>query len=171
MSSPGSTSAEFECLLELHKGILYKVARAYCRNASDLEDLAQEIIAQLWRSFPAFDPRTAKFSTWLYRVALNVSISFYRRERIRNHEPLEETQPELLQMTSAVSDEVRMLYDWIGKLDEANKALVLLYLDGQSYQEISAILGISETNIATRLSRLRDAMKQDLTGGSINANR
>lgn len=171
VSSRGSASAEFESLLELHKGILYKVVRAYCHNPSDFDDLAQEIIVQLWRSFPAFDPETARFSTWVYRVALNVSVSFYRRERLRAHEPLSETRSGLLQMIAPLSDELRMIYDWIGKLDEVNKALVLLHLDGQSYQEIASILGISETNIATRLSRLRAAMKLDLTGGATNATR
>ncbi len=72
----------FQTLVEEHKKILYKVCHSYCRNPGDRDDLAQEIIVQLWRSFGAFDERV-RFSTWMYRIALNVAISFYRRESVR----------------------------------------------------------------------------------------
>lgn len=152
---------QFEHLLELHKPILYKVSRTYAPAATD--DLAQEIAIQLWRSFPSFDPARAKFSTWMYRIALNVAISFQRRERIRAHQPLGEglltLQPE------PSNDELRMLHDWIARLERpVDKALVLLFLDGESHRAIADILGLSETNVATKLARLKETMRKDLTG-------
>ena len=148
-------------LVEGHKKILYKVCHSYCRNPGDRDDLAQEIIVQLWRSFRAFDER-ARFSTWMYRIALNVAISFYRRESVRTRyvAPGSEHLLEAVDQTANRSEEVQVLYQWIEGLDPLHKALVILYLDGNSYQEIADILGISETNVATKISRLKQAMRQ-----------
>ena len=151
----------FQSLVEEHKKILYKVCRSYCRNPADRDDLAQEIIVQLWRSFGAFDQRV-RFSTWMYRIALNVAISFYRRESVRKKHllPGSEHLLEAIDEAGTRSEEVDLLYQWIGELDPLNKALVILYLDGNSYQECADVLGISETNVATKISRLKQAMKQ-----------
>jgi RNA polymerase sigma factor (sigma-70 family) len=152
----------FQALVEEHRKILYKVCHSYCRNPVDRDDLAQEIIVQLWRSFGGFDHRV-RFSTWMYRIALNVAISFYRHEKVRTRHVLSGADERLLEAideTSNQPEEVQLLYQWIGELDPLNKALVLLYLDGNSYQEIADILGISETNVATKISRLKQAMRQ-----------
>jgi RNA polymerase sigma-70 factor (ECF subfamily) len=151
----------FQNLLEEHKKILYKVCHSYCRNPGDRDDLAQEIIVQLWRSFRAFDER-ARFSTWMYRIALNVAISFYRRESVRTRHvvPGSEHLLEAIDETGGRSEEVELLYQWIEELDPLNKALVILYLDGNSYEETADILGISESNVATKISRLKQAMRQ-----------
>ncbi len=151
----------FQNLIEEHKKILYKVCHSYCRNPDDRDDLAQEIIVQLWRSFHVFDERL-RFSTWMYRIALNVAISFYRREQVRARHliPGSEHLLEALDETGGRSEEVEVLYQWIGELDPFNKALLILYLDGNSYQEIADILGIRETNVATKISRLKQAMRQ-----------
>jgi RNA polymerase sigma-70 factor (ECF subfamily) len=156
-----SDQESFRELLDRHKGILYKVSHAYCRNPGDREDLAQEILVQLWRSFPQFDGR-CRFSTWMYRIALNVAISSYRRETTRaryvvadNERVLEAVNPD------SKPEDVQLLYRFIERLDELNKALALLYLDGNSYQEIAAVLGITETNAATKINRLKSAMKQE----------
>src|ERR1700722_1041283 len=77
----------FQTVVDQHKKILYKVCNSYCRNRDDRDDLAQEIVVQLWKSFNSFDGRV-RFSTWMYRVALNVAISFYRRERTRTQHAL-----------------------------------------------------------------------------------
>jgi RNA polymerase sigma factor (sigma-70 family) len=148
-------------LVEDHKKILYKVCRSYCRNPGDRDDLGQEIIVQLWRSFRAFDER-AGFSTWMYRIALNVAISFYRRESVRTRHvlPGSEHLLEAIDDTGSLSEEVQMLYRWIEELHPLNKALVILYLDGNSYQEIAEVLGISETNVATKISRLKQTMRE-----------
>jgi RNA polymerase sigma factor (sigma-70 family) len=152
----------FQNLLEEHKKILYKVCHSYCRNPGDRDDLAQEILVQLWRSFRAFDERL-RFSTWMYRIALNVAISFYRRESVRTRHvvPGSEHLLEAIEETGNRPEEVQMLYQWIEDLDPLNKALAILYLDGNNYQEIADILGISQTNVATKISRLKQTLRQE----------
>ena len=152
----------FQNLMEEHKKILYKVCHSYCKNPGDRDDLAQEIIVQLWRSFRAFDQRV-RFSTWMYRIALNVAISFYRRESVRTRHvvPGSDHLLEAIDETANRSEEVQVLYEWIEGLGPLNKALVILYLDGNNYQEIADVLGISPTNVATKISRLKETLRQD----------
>jgi len=152
----------FQNLMEEHKKILYKVCHSYCKNPGDRDDLAQEIIVQLWRSFRAFDQRV-RFSTWMYRIALNVAISFYRRESVRTRHvvPGSEHLLEAIDETANRSEEVQVLYEWIEGLGPLNKALVILYLDGNNYQEIADVLGISPTNVATKISRLKETLRQE----------
>jgi RNA polymerase sigma factor (sigma-70 family) len=152
----------FQNLIEDHKKILYKVCSSYCRNPGDRDDLAQEIVVQLWRSFSAFDERV-RFSTWMYRIALNVAISFYRRESVRSRHVVsgDERLLEAADESQSQSAEVQALYQWIERLDPLNKALALLYLDGNNYQEIAEVLGISETNAATKISRLKQTLRQE----------
>jgi RNA polymerase sigma-70 factor (ECF subfamily) len=162
--TPPALQENFQLLVDEHKKILYKVCNSYCRNHDDREDLAQEIIVHLWRSFGSFDARCL-FSTWMYRIALNVAISFYRRENTRARYVLSD-QERLLNAsdeTANQSAEMQSLYQFIERLDPLNKALVLLYLDGNSYQEIADVLGISETNAATKISRLKQTMRQEFS--------
>jgi len=148
--------------MEEHKKILYKVANSYCHNPDDRDDLAQEIIVQLWRSFRSFDGRV-RFSTWMYRIALNVAISFCRRENVRSRHlvPDNERLLDVAAEAPAESDDVQALYQWIERLDALHRALALLYLDGNSYHEIAEILGISETNAATKISRLKQTLRKE----------
>jgi len=164
MATPAS-QAKFQALLEEHKKILYKICNLYCKDRYSRDDLAQEIVLQLWRSFSKFDGRCL-FSTWMYRIALNVAISFYRSERTRTRHVISDDERLLDTMdeTESQPEEVRILYQFIEELDPFNKALILLYLDGNSYQEIASVLGITETNVATKISRLKNRMKQELTG-------
>ncbi len=152
--------------MEEHRKILYKICNSYCRNRDDREDLAQEIIIQLWLSFPKYDGRH-RFSTWMYRIALNVAISFYRREstRTRHVLPAGEHLLEHVAASTGESEELAVLHQFIDQLDPLNKALVLLYLDGNSYREIADIIGISETNVATKISRLKQTMKHETERG------
>jgi RNA polymerase sigma factor (sigma-70 family) len=150
----------FEEAVGRHKKILYKVCHAYCRDRSAQEDLAQEILFQLWRSFPTFDGR-CQFSTWMYRIALNVAISFERREGRRRRwivsdEALLDSAP-----SAAEPEEIRALYDFIAGLEPLPKALLLLYLDGYSHREIAATLGITETNVATKINRLKNQLREE----------
>ena len=158
---------KFQTLLDGHKKILYKVCNSYCRNRDDREDLAQEIVVQLWRSFSTFD-ESFRFSTWMYRIALNVAISFYRRESSRKRYVLSDDERVLnaVDETASQPAEIQDLYQFIEGLDPLNKALVLLYLDGDSYSEIADVLGISETNAATKISRLKQTMKQEFRGAA-----
>ncbi len=153
----------FQHLLEEHKKTLYKVCNSYCRDQHSRDDLAQEITIQLWRSFSKFDGR-CRFSTWMYRIALNVAISFYRKESIRTRHVISGEQHllETADETESQPEDVRRLYKLIDGLDALNKALILLYLDENSYREIADVLGITETNVATKISRLKQKMKQEL---------
>lgn len=151
--------------MEEHKRLLYKVCRTFGREPADRDDLAQEITAQLWRAFPSFDER-AVFSTWMYRVALNVAISYQRRERTRaryvisDDERLLEIADEREDMAPALA----AMFALIDRQEPLNKALLLLYLDGQSHRQIALVLGISEHNVATKLNRLKQAMRADAPG-------
>lgn len=124
---------------------------------------------QLWRSFGNFDGRV-RFSTWMYRIALNVAISFRRRERVRTRHLLSD-QERLLEISdetdlSGAFEKLNLLQRHMQGLDELNRALLLLYLDGNSYAEIASVLGISETNVATKINRLRKSLEQDPDGAN-----
>ncbi len=151
----------FQPLVEQHYGILHTVSHSYCRNWDDREDLTQEIIVQLWRSFPKFDGR-CRFSTWMYRIALNVAISFYRRENSRTRRLLSADDHvwDTVCQAPGRPEDLALLHHRIHQFDPLNKALALLYLDGNSYAEIAKVLGISETNVATKISRLKEALKR-----------
>jgi RNA polymerase sigma-70 factor (ECF subfamily) len=162
MSGPAAND-EFSALLNEHKGIVCKIAHAYARDPEDWKDLSQEIILQLWKSYPRFDPRF-KFSTWMYRVALNVAISNYRRARRRTSSvvSIEEIllEPAAQPEPAGLDRQVAELYRVIGQLDELNRALMLLYLDDTSHRDIAKILGISETNVSTKINRLKLKIKE-----------
>jgi RNA polymerase sigma factor (sigma-70 family) len=158
-----ATAEQFEALIEQHKKILCKVCNSYCHNRDDREDLAQEIVVQIWRSLPLFDERS-RFSTWMYRIALNVAISFWRQEEVRTRHVLsiDEQILNAIDEPDGQQDDVRLLYSFIGTLDPLHKGLLLLYLDGHSYLEIGEVLGITETNVATKITRLKVKMRQEL---------
>lgn len=161
MTTTDSPQDRFEALLERHRKIVFKVANTYCRNAEDRRDLAQEISIQLWRAFPRYDDGRS-FSTWMYRIALNVAISFARSTgRREKHsvtldasapEPIDE-RPATNESTNESDDRVQILTRFIERLDDLNRALLLLYLEEHSYREIAEVLGISETNVATKINR------------------
>lgn len=166
--TPRTEQDRFLALLEEHRKILYKVANGYCRVPEDRQDLIQEIVVQLWLSFGRFDEKY-RFSTWMYRIALNVAISFYRSEsrRRRDTVPIDESRLEILAaepMPEAVSDDIRRLHQFISQLDELNRALIILYLDGNSYDTIAEILGITTTNVATKISRIKQKLRRDFDG-------
>lgn len=148
-------------LLDEHRGILFKVANTYCPRAEDRDDLVQEMSLQVWRSYPRFDGR-CKFSTWMYRIALNVAISFHRAERAHHH--LLSGDDHLRDLPASdhgpPPEDVQALRGFIEGLDGLNKALVLLYLDDHSHAEIAEILGITATNVATKISRIKERLRQ-----------
>lgn len=145
-----------------NKRIIYKICNSYCNNKNDREDLAQEIIYQLIKSYHSFKPEY-KFSTWMYRVALNVAISFYRKTKTGNivefvdeHSDKEDDNHHSVQL----ENNIVILHQFINELKELEKALLILYLEKKSYKEISEILGITETNVATKISRIKETLKQ-----------
>jgi RNA polymerase sigma factor (sigma-70 family) len=156
-------SDRFLAVLQTNKGIIYKIANSYCADAEDRKDLVQEIIVQLWKSFDSYSDQY-KYSTWMYRIALNVAISFYRKENRRQHvsQPLSDgiihfSDPAI---TNELDENIGFLQQFIAELKELDKALMLLYLDEKSYKEIAEIMGISETNVATKIGRIKTALKQ-----------
>jgi RNA polymerase sigma-70 factor (ECF subfamily) len=161
MTEP-NLQTDFQALVEEHKKILYKVSNSYSKDRESRDDLAQEILVQLWRSFGQFDGR-CRFSTWMYRIALNVAISFYRRESVRARYVISGDQHllEIAGESERAPEDVERLYRFIEALDPLNKALMLLYLDENSYREIADVLGITETNVATRIGRLKDKLRQE----------
>jgi RNA polymerase sigma-70 factor (ECF subfamily) len=152
----------FQSLIEEHRRIIFKVCFSYCRNPNDRDDLAQDMLVELWRAFPGYNP-AFRFSTWMYRIALNVAISFHRRESVRTRHIFPgEMAIEILPDQSSPAEEWQPVFDWIQRLDALNKALMLLYLDGNSYQEIAVVLGITETNVATKINRIKQSMRKEL---------
>ena len=158
-----SKKDKFLSLIEENKGIIYKVSNAYCRNVEDRRDLVQEIIVQLWKSFDKYDNKY-KISTWMYRISMNVSISFYRKNRHRKElsTGFEENIFELSEDEKDFETEknIGLLNQFISELKELDKALMILYLEGKSYQECAEILGISKTNVATKISRIKLKLKK-----------
>jgi RNA polymerase sigma-70 factor (ECF subfamily) len=153
----------FLSIIENHKGILYKIANSYCKDQEDRQDLIQEIIIQLWQSFENYNSQF-KRSTWIYRIALNTAISFYRKNKVRR---LKTTELSAILATSLKADEpfqdnpnLAILQVFIQELREIDKALILLYLDGLSQKEIAEIIGITPTNVGTKLSRIKKTLRQ-----------
>ncbi len=154
---------EFLKRVEEQQLIIYKICNSYCRNKYDRADLAQEITYQLWRSYNHFKG-DVKFSTWMYRVALNVAITFYRKTKtseavIQLTEPIIDPEDKK-EDGSELEKNINTLQQFINELKELDKALMILYLEEKSYGEIAEILGITETNVATRISRAKDKLKQ-----------
>ena len=158
---------QFIKTIDEHKKIIYKIVNSYCQNKEDRKDLEQEIIIQLWNSFDTYNSNY-KYSTWMYRIALNVAISFYRKEKkwsIKNEFYNEESIFRIEEDTSEEQTELnyhlKLLQEFIQNLNELNKAIMLLYLEERSYEEISEILGITKTNVATKISRIKLKLKKE----------
>ena len=156
----------FAALLDEHRKIVFKVANTYCRDTDDRADLAQEIAAQLWRAFPAYDPRRS-FSTWMYRIALNVAISSLRsqRQRVERSVALDESLHDIADdnlVDPVAEQQLRMLHGFIAELAPLDRALLLLYLEDRRQAEIADILGISESNVATKISRLKQRIRNHI---------
>jgi RNA polymerase sigma factor (sigma-70 family) len=147
-------------------GIIYKVANIYCKNHEDKKDLVQEIMTQLWSSFERYDD-SYKIGTWIYRVSLNVAISFYRKNLTleRHFLSLDENlgliySNEDENENEEKTEKLKILEEYIGELREFDKALMLLYLEKKNHREISDILGISTSNVSTKLARIKEEMKK-----------
>jgi RNA polymerase sigma-70 factor (ECF subfamily) len=166
VNASDSQQDRFQTLLDRHRGIVLKVAGTYCRLPEDRADLAQEIRAQLWRAFPGYD-ETRTFSTWMYRIALNVAISFARGhgERERRASSLDDAEDVLVhdaEPARETDDGIRVLYRCIDGLGALDRALLLLYLDERSQREIADVLGIGESNVATKIARLKQRIRNDM---------
>lgn len=153
----------FISVIRENQNLIFKICYSYCSNSEDRKDLQQEIIIQLWNSFKKFDGRV-KISTWIYRIALNTAISFYRKDSKYKEKtvPIDASiiSNSNIELDSEKDEKVTLLYKFIKQLNEIDKALILLYLEDNSYKAIAETLGISETNVATKISRIKKNLKE-----------
>lgn len=154
---------EFLQILEEYKKLIFKIASAYCRDAEERKDLVQEIIIQLWRALPDYNNNYAR-STWIYRIALNVSISNYRKEKTREKTHNEFVQQfDLVEGMDEVADQrLRHLYRLIEMLKPLDKALIILFLEGRKNKEIASIMGISASNVSSKIHRIKDQLSSNI---------
>ena len=160
MSMKEDLAREFSEQIHNHLGILHKICRTYKRDPDDRDDLFQEIVFNAWKSYPRFEGRS-KFSTWLYRVALNTALYQNRKDRFFG----KKVDLEIIQHHVAVEtkdDNTDLLWMAINKLDELEKSIVVLYLEELPYREISEITGLTENNVAVKLNRIKAKMKKIL---------
>jgi len=162
----------FLAVLNAHKGILYKVSNAYCARPEDRNDLVQEIIVELWRAYSGFDATRAQFSTWMYRIALNVAISVHRGQtrRIQDAVSLDTMAVGALSIDTLLNfaaadrelakgnDDLLALQQLLANLDALSRALVLLYLEGYEQNEIAELTGLTPTNVSTRMQRIKQKL-------------
>ncbi|MBL0742058.1 RNA polymerase sigma factor [Chryseolinea lacunae] len=156
---------EFLKDVNAHINIVHKVCRVYCPGhlEAEREDVFQEIMFQLWRSYPHFKGQS-KFSTWMYKVALNTAITYVKKsarnpatEKLRpTHDFAETTGP------NPEDEKLSLLYEAIDSLSPLDKAIILLYLEDNSYQEIAMIIGLTKTNVSVRLVRIKKALEERL---------
>lgn len=153
---------DFVKLVQEHRSMLYKVCRVYCFTEADRQDLFQEIVIQLWKSYPNFRGQS-KFSTWLYRIALNTAISDLRKQKRRPSTiDTRDTPPTLPEMNwpGEEEEQLKQLYAAIDRLTDLEKALVMLYLEDRSYEEMEEILGINQNNLRVKMNRIREKLRK-----------
>jgi RNA polymerase sigma-70 factor (ECF subfamily) len=156
------THQPFLELIHRHQSILHKICFVYCNNKADREDLQQEIILQLWKSFPSFHGDST-FSSWMYRVALNTAINQIRRKGLFVDA---KTSPEIPCDPSdsyTLSEEIQILYKAISQLRKVEKAIILLWLEERSYEEIAASIGITVKNVSVKLVRIKARLAEIIT--------
>ena len=165
-----SETSRFSALLHEHELLLRKVAGMYTATETDRLDLIQDISLQLWRAFPSYDS-DRRFSTWMYRIALNVAISNLRgpgnparRTVSLENLPFEVTDPS--EIGSEEDDRVLLLRRFIGELDPLDRALLLLYLEEMRHRDIAEVIGISESNVSTKLMRLKRRLRTYVVANS-----
>jgi RNA polymerase sigma factor (sigma-70 family) len=151
-------------LINQHRGILYKVCNLYLQEAEDKRDLFQEIVLQLWKAFPSFR-QEAQASTWMYRVALNTAISNFRQKSkglfTLSLSDADFQIPDPQQFAPA-DENIGILHQAINRLSPVQKAIILLYLEEKTYEEIAEVIGISKSNVGVSLSRIKVKLEKIL---------
>lgn len=152
---------EFIKLITTNQGIIIKVVNLYADTPADRDDLFQEVVFQLWKSYPRFKGQS-KFTTWMYRVALNTALTTHKKNQKRKgNQSLNEQIAQIPEDFSRreLDEDIKLLYQAIQKLNDIERALTMLYLEEHSYQEIAQILGISESNVGVKLNRIKKKLK------------
>ncbi|MDA3905865.1 MAG: RNA polymerase sigma factor [Bacteroidales bacterium] len=158
-----STKEDFLEILANYQGILYKVSLVYFKNKFDREDNIQEIIYQLWKSFPRLKNRNS-IGSWIYAISINISLSRINKvARIEYREAIPEL-PDKTDIENEISnnESLQLLLNAIYKLNEIDKSIMLLYLEEKSYAEIAEIIGISKSNVGVRINRAKEELTQNL---------
>lgn len=152
---------EFIALLNEHQRIIHKVCNLYMDTHADREDLFQEITLQAWKAYAGFRG-DAKFSTWLYRVALNTAITFFRKEKRKPDIYSTEAVPDLgsHETYDPIEEQVKAMYAAIGDLSKIDKAIVMLYLEDYNYNNIGEMMGITANNVAVKMNRIKTRLKE-----------
>lgn len=149
----------FADLIEENQAIIHKVCRSYTDTADEHQNMFQEIVLQLWSSFDSFNDN-AKFSTWMYRVALNTAITLFRKKkRSVTTADIEQVHHLCYEEDTEKREQINLLYKAIKQLTEIERALVLLYLDEKTYKEIAGTIGISEGNARVKMNRVKSKLK------------
>lgn len=156
---PMRNKQDFIEIIKRHEGLIYKIAKVYTDNREDEQDLYQDIVYQLWKSFDSFRSES-KISTWIYRVALNTSIAYLHKEKKKgSHLPIDGGLINKTEHNDTVKeDKLTVMYAVIATLDTIEKGIIFLYLEGKTYEEIAGITGFTVTNIGTRLGRIRQKL-------------
>ncbi len=152
---------EFLHIVNENQGILHKVSRTYADSEKDREDLFQDMVMHLWKAFPSFRAES-KVSTWMYRIALNVAITGLRKRKRRPELSALDIALQVPVTTNDLEEEVALLYRAIRQLPQVERALVLLYLEDCSYEEIAEVLGITPNHVGVKLYRVRNKIRQIL---------
>jgi RNA polymerase sigma-70 factor (ECF subfamily) len=145
--------------------VIHKICKIYTDNAEDHEDLFQEITIQLWKSFPGFKGE-AKFSTWMYRVALNTAITLFRKPKKTGSQAVDIDVSSLTMEYEDYEDDehkLKKMYKAIYELSDVEKALIMMYLEDKPYREIGEILGITEGNARVKMNRAKNNLKTKIT--------
>ena len=149
-------------MIRQHKGLIFKVASLYTNDKEDRQDLVQEIIYQLWKAFDSFQEKSSR-GTWMYRIAMNVAIYYSKKSKKTlytipiNHETLN-----LIEFQKVPNQQWELLQTYIENLNLLEKGLLMLYLEEKSYAEIAEITGITETNVGTKLSRIKQKLRNEI---------
>ena len=154
---PSLREQRFKSIVDENHNRIGRIARVYA--GSDAEDLVQEILMQVWRALPDYE-QNAKLSTWCYRIALNTAITWRRKAtRVKRQPPKNRVEAEMLPSHTSFSNEARLLEQFLSSLSEIDRAVLLMYLDDLTYEEIAESIGISNGAIRTRISRIRDRLE------------
>ena len=149
---------EFTQAVKEHKDTIYMACYMFSKDSAEVEDLYQEVLINLWKSFSSFEGRSA-LKTWIWRVSLNTCISIDRSKRRRGTPMPLELDIDLYNDTDADTRQIKMLHERISRLGPFDRAIILLWLENMSYEEIGAIVGISTQNVSVRLYRIREQLK------------
>ena len=150
---------EFARIVKEHKDTIYMVCYMFSKDSAEVEDLYQEVLINLWKSFPSFEHRSS-LKTWIWRVSLNTCISIDRKKSRRGKSMPLELDIDLYNDTDHETKQIKMLHERINKLGPFDRAIIMLWLENMSYDEIGAIVGISAKNVSIRLFRIKEQLKQ-----------